>query len=107
MAEIHKYKILGNHLTNICQGLMIWTDFLFKIQFYGPIVPMKPTMTMIIIIIFCWVERSYMMTTEKQCPVHASLHSPDNSCGATIMEEWKANLFSMLVLHDKLKVGDA
>ena len=27
---------------------MVWTDFLIKSQFYGPIVPMKPTMTMIL-----------------------------------------------------------
>ena len=27
---------------------MVWTGFSIKRQFYGPIVPMKPTMTMII-----------------------------------------------------------
>ncbi len=44
--EITARQNFSNHLTNI-KGLMVWTEFLFKSQFYGPSVPIKPIMTML------------------------------------------------------------
>ena len=72
IMEFHKYKISGNHLTNIYikgwwyeqivnQKSILWTNCSNEAN--------NENDHNIIIITFCLVERSHMMATEKQCMV--------------------------------------